>query len=207
MTRVSHLAIVAGGQGTRLAAVAGDVPKVLVPIDGKPVLAHQLELAAASGIDGVTIYAGHLAGSIQAFAGDGSRFGVPVRIWIEGEPLGTAGAVLRSLDDLPEHFFVLYGDVLVDADLARLGAFHLDRRSDFTMLVQPTDHPHDSDLVAIDRDEQVLAIHACPHPPGHTRENVANAALYVVRRDALRHWPVTPAKQDFVRDVAAGLIA
>src|SRR4051794_28358173 len=107
--RVSHLVIVAGGQGTRLAAIASDVPKALVPIDGKPLLAHQLDLAAAAGITGVTIFAGHLADSIRAFAGDGTQFGVPVRTIVEREPLGTAGAVLGSLDDLPGHFFVLYG--------------------------------------------------------------------------------------------------
>src|SRR5579863_7629728 len=107
---LNHLVIVAGGRGARLASVIGDSPKVLVPVGGKPVLQHQLELAAAAGIEEVSIFAGHLAEKIHDFVGDGSRFGLKVRIYTENEPLGNAGAVLQSLDLLPEHFFVVYGD-------------------------------------------------------------------------------------------------
>src|SRR5262245_63054327 len=106
---VNHLAIIAGGKGSRLAPVAGDVPKVLIPIGGKPVLQHQLELAAAAGISDVTIFAGYLGDRIDAFVGDGSRFGLRARTLVENESLGSAGALLRSLDILPDQFFVLYG--------------------------------------------------------------------------------------------------
>jgi len=99
---LNHLVIVAGGQGARLASVIGDSPKVLVPVGGKPVLQHQLELAAATGIEEVTIFAGHLGDKVHDFVGDGSRFGLKVRILTEKDPMGTAGAVLQSLDLLPE---------------------------------------------------------------------------------------------------------
>ena len=61
-------------------------------------------------------------------------------------PLGTAGAVLQNLDSMPEHFFVLNGDVMVAVDMPRMARQHLERRSDFTALVHPNDHPLDSDL-------------------------------------------------------------
>ncbi|HEY3043979.1 MAG TPA: sugar phosphate nucleotidyltransferase, partial [Vicinamibacterales bacterium] len=77
---MNHLVIVAGGKGSRLAPVAGDLPKVLVEIGGKPVLQHQLELAASAGIRDVTVVAGHLASKIVDFVGDGSRFGLSVRV-------------------------------------------------------------------------------------------------------------------------------
>src|ERR1700757_839175 len=99
---LNHLVIVAGGRGARLASVIRDLPKVLVPVGGKPVLQHQLELAAATGIEEVTIFAGHLAEKIHAFVGDGSRFGLKVCVVTENEPLGNAGAMLQSLDLLPE---------------------------------------------------------------------------------------------------------
>jgi NDP-sugar pyrophosphorylase family protein len=205
-SKVDHLAIIAGGKGTRLASVAGDVPKVLVPVGGKPVLQHQLELAASAGVREVTICAGHLADQIRRFVGDGSRFGLRVRILIEQESLGTAGAVLESLDSWPEHFFVLYGDVLPVVDLHRMAAHHLDRGADFTALVQPTDHPHDSDLVEAGADDWVIAMHPCPHPPGQL-ENLANAALYVARREALRPLAAGAGTRDFIKDVVTGLLA
>src|ERR1700739_102293 len=85
---LNHLVIIAGGRGLRLSSVIGDLPKVLVPVGGKPVLQHQMELAAAAGIGEVTILAGHRAEKILEFVGDGSRFGLKVRIFTEDEPLG-----------------------------------------------------------------------------------------------------------------------
>ncbi len=204
---IKHLVIIAGGKGTRLAAVAGAVPKVLVPIGGKPILQHHLELAVASGIEAVTIFAGHLAGDVEAFVGKGSNFGLSVRVVVENEPLGTAGAVVNSLDLLPEHFFALYGDVMLAEDLRGIAKMHLARDADFTMLVHPNDHPLDSDLLEIEADDRVTAIHTYPHPPDACYRNLVNAALYVIRRDALRPWAAAAGKIDFVKDIASDVIS
>jgi histidinol-phosphate phosphatase family protein len=203
---INHLVIVAGGKGTRLAGVADDLPKVLVPVAGKPVLQHQLELAAASGITGVTIFAGHLADKITAFVGDGARFGLKAQVLVEDEPLGNAGAVLQALDRLPEQFFVVYGDVMLAVDLPAMAARHLERGADFTTFVHPNDHPADSDLIEAGGDGWVSAIHAYPHPDDRFFANVVNAALYVARREALRPFAGL-GKRDFTKDVMGGLVA
>ena len=204
---VNHLAITAGGLGLRLASVIGELPKVLVPVGGKPVLEHQLELAAANGVHEVTIFAGHRSEKIREFVGDGSRFGLKVRLLTEDEPLGNAGAILQSLDLLPEHFLVAYGDLMLAVDLRRIVTLHLEREADLTILVHPNDHPQDSDLVETDAEDWLTAIHACPHPPGRVFDNLVNGALYVVRREALRPWSAFSGKQDFTRNIMAGLLA
>lgn len=204
---IKHLALVAGGKGTRLASVAGAVPKVLVPVGGKPVLAHHLALAAACGIDSVTIFVGHRAADIQTFVGDGAQFGLSVRVIVEDEPLGTAGAVMASLDLLPENFLLLYADVMAAVDLQALARFHHEHRADFTMLAHPNDHPLDSDLLEADADGRVTALHAYPHPPQACYANLVNAALYAIRREALRPLAGARAKRDFIKDVVPGLIA
>jgi len=204
--RIEHLAIIAGGGGSRMAGTAfAGVPKALLAIGGKPVLQHQIDLAAKAGVREATIFAGHLAEQIVAFAGDGSKFGLKVRTLVEPAPQGNAGALVAALDELPEQFFVLYGDVMAAVDLARLGAFHLASGADFTTLAHPNDHPHDSDLLEVDPDDRVTAIHPSPHPPGEYFANLVNAALYAVRRDALRPF-VGAAKLDFTRDILTGLI-
>lgn len=203
---VDHLVIVAGGKGTRLAGLADDLPKALVPIGGKPVLQHQLELAAACGITAVTIFTGHLADKINTFVDDGSRFGLKVKVPVEDEPLGSAGAVMQALDQLPEHFFVVYGDVMLAVDLLAMARAHLARDADFTTLVHPNDHPFDSDLVEANEDGWVSAIHTYPHPPDRFFDNRVNAALYVARREALRPL-VRAGKADFTQDIMPGLIA
>jgi histidinol-phosphate phosphatase family protein len=186
-------------------AFAG-LPKALIPVGGKPVLEHQLELARQAGVEAATIFAGHLAEQIIAFVGDGARFGLNVKVTVEDAPLGNAGALVRALDDLPEQFFVLYGDVMAAVDLARLGSFHLERDADFTTLVHPNDHPHDSDLIEADGDGRVTAVRPCPHPDGAHFGNLVNAAIYAVRRDALRTF-AGAGKLDFTKDVMTGLVA
>ena len=204
---INHFVIVAGGRGVRLSSVVGDLPKVLVPVGGKPVLQHQLELAVAAGIDEATIFAGHLADQIFDFVGDGSRFGLRVRIFTEKEPMGNAGALLQSLDLLPEHYFVVYGDLMLAVDLQEIAKRHIDREADFTMLVHPNDHPQDSDLIETDANDWVTAIHACPHPQDQFFGNLVNAALFVVRREALRPWVASIGKQDFTKTIMSGLVA
>lgn len=194
-TVMSHLVIAAGGRGLRLARLSGDVPKALVHVGGKPVLAHQLELAAAAGIRDVTIFAGYLGSQIEAFVGDGSRYGVNARIYVEDEPLGSAGALLRSLDALPEQFLLVFGDVMLAVDLQRMAQNHIARRADLTALAHPNDHPHDLDLLEADGDGWVTAVHAYPHPPEKFFGNLVNAALYVVRREALRACAGAPRRQ------------
>ncbi|HYC37559.1 MAG TPA: HAD-IIIA family hydrolase [Usitatibacter sp.] len=206
MSRVDHLVIVAGGMGTRLATVHADIPKVLVPIGGKPLLGHHLELARRCGVREVTVFAGHLAEAIARFLGDGSEFGLHARVRVEETPLGTAGAVLAHLEELPENFIVLYGDVMTSADLGTIAAAHVARDADFTAMVHPNDHPLDSDLLETDAEGRVSAIHAYPHQPGSDLPNLVNAALYVVRRDALQRFS-PPRKLDFVKDVMAQLLA
>jgi len=206
MTVVDHLVIVAGGKGTRLSAIFGDIPKALVPVASKPVLQHQLELAAGAGVKSATIFAGYLADQIAAFVGDGSRFGMTITVHVEEEPLGNAGAVLQTLASLPPRFFVMYGDVMLALDLPRMARFHAENAADFTAFVHPNDHPFDSDLIEADAQGRVTALRNAPHAQGVSYANLVNAALYVVERDALAPF-VAPGNQDFTKNVIPSLIA
>lgn len=109
--------IVAGGLATRLRPLTESVPKSLVDVNGEPFVAHQLRLLRARGIGRVVICAGHLGEMIEAFVGDGARFGLSVEYSFDGpRPLGTAGAVRKALPLLGEAFFVLYGDSYLPCD-------------------------------------------------------------------------------------------
>ncbi len=204
---VRHLAIVAGGAGTRLASVSGNLPKALVSIGDKPVLQHQIEWAVAHGIDEITVFAGQHAKAIRDFSGDGSRFRVKIRVRSEEAPLGNAWAIVHSLDDLPPHFFVLYGDLMLGVDLERMGNHHVQEGADLTALVHPNDHPYDSDLIESDAYGRVTAIHCYPHAPDRVFSNLVNSGLYVVRKEALNIWFSTSRKLDFVKDVMRDLLA
>jgi len=111
------VAILAGGLATRLRPVTEKIPKALIEINGEPFLAHQLRLLAASGIRRVTLCVAYLGEMLEAYAGDGRRFGLEVAYSFDGAELrGTAGAVARARPLLGESFFVLYGDSYLPCD-------------------------------------------------------------------------------------------
>ncbi len=180
--------ILAGGQGTRLKDRLGDLPKPMIPIGGRPLLEHQLELARHYGFADLLFFVHYRAELIQAHFGDGARWGVRIGYVVEREPLGTAGAVLAGLDQLADRFVVLYGDTMVNADLQRLWHSHEQARPDATLLVHPNDHPLDSDLVELDANSRVTAFHHRPHPEGRYFQNLVNAGLYVLEKRALAGW-------------------
>ena len=105
------VAILAGGLATRLRPITGKIPKSLIPVAGKPFLAHQLELLHSRGLRHVVLCVGYLGEMIQRDFGDGSRFGVRIDYSFDGPKLlGTGGAIKRALPLLGETLFVLYGD-------------------------------------------------------------------------------------------------
>ncbi len=111
--------ILAGGEGVRLRPYTTCLPKPLVPVGNEvtmiEILLRQLK---AQGFSEVSLALGHMGHLIEAFVGDGSRWGLQISCWHEDRPLGTAGPLLYHLDDLPEHFVVLNADLLCDIDMA-----------------------------------------------------------------------------------------
>jgi NDP-sugar pyrophosphorylase family protein len=115
--------ILAGGLGTRIRSVAGDVPKALVPVAGTPFVDRQLELLAAGGVGEVVFCIGYGGAALREHVRDGAAHGLRVRYVDEGEQLrGTAGALRLALDEgvLAEAFFVLYGDSYLRLDYRRV---------------------------------------------------------------------------------------
>ena len=105
------VAILAGGLATRLRPVTEKIPKSLVPVAGKPFLAHQLELLHARGIRRAVLCIGYLGEMIQREFGDGKAYGVRLDYSFDGPKLlGTGGAIKRAVPLLGDEFFVLYGD-------------------------------------------------------------------------------------------------
>jgi NDP-sugar pyrophosphorylase family protein len=105
------VAILAGGLATRLRPITENIPKSLVPVAGRPFLAHQLELLHARGLRHAVLCIGYLGEMIQRDFGDGRDYGVRLEYSFDGPKLlGTGGALKRALPLLGTEFFVLYGD-------------------------------------------------------------------------------------------------
>jgi histidinol-phosphate phosphatase family protein len=198
--------ILAGGKGTRLATVAADTPKPLVPVLGRPVLEYQIDSLRRAGVTDVTLIVGHLAEQIVDYFGDGRAFGVRIDYIVEDRPLGTAGALVAQRDSLPEQFLVLYGDLMLDMDFARLAAFHADHPGRFTAVIHPNDHPYDSDLVVIDDTGGITGLVRKDAPRDRPYGNRVNAGVCVLDRSLLAGFEPGPP-YDLERDVMAAAVA
>jgi len=108
--------ILAGGKGTRLRPYTTLVPKPLVPLGGKySILEIIIMQLAKAGVTHVTLAVNHLSHLIMAYFGDGERFGVKLDYSLEDGELSTIGP-LTLIDDLPENFLVMNGDILCNLD-------------------------------------------------------------------------------------------
>lgn len=201
MTAGCDVAILAGGQGTRLRERAGDLPKPMVPLVGRPILDHQLDLCRLHGFRRILLLVHYNHEAIRAHVGDGSRYGLSVEYAVESTPRGTAGALGDALPRLADTFLVLYADIYLDVDLGRIRDAHVQRRADATLFVHPNDHPQDSDLVEIDDEGFVTALHPYPHAEGAEYDNLVNAALYVMQREGLEQVIPREGRTDLAKDL------
>jgi histidinol-phosphate phosphatase family protein len=193
--------VLAGGKGTRLGASSDAPPKVIASLAGAPALDHVLAWLGREGVTDVVLCLGHRAEEIQRAVGDGARFGLRIRTVVEASPLGTAGAVKSAEGLLGERFFVVYGDVVCDVDLARMEQHHLERGALATLAVHPNDHPFDSDRVVTDASGKILRLVRKEDHAGPEAGALVSAALYVMDRALLARVPEDGVARDFARDV------
>jgi histidinol-phosphate phosphatase family protein len=204
---VKQLVILAGGKGTRLRERLGELPKPLVDICGVPLLERQVLLAKKHGFTHVLVLVNHAARHIVDYCASKRNWGLDIACIDDGQPRGTAGATLAVFDRLAEEFLVMYGDTMLEVDLARFHAHH--RRVpavSATLFLHPNDHPHDSDLVEIDDDERITGFHPYPHDGERYYPNLVNAALYWVAKRALAPWRDEQRMLDFARDLFPAML-
>ena len=120
------MVIFCGGLATRLGAVAQDVPKSMIRIEGRPFLEHQLLFLKEHNVTDIILCVNHLAEKIEEYFGDGKRFGVSIRYSHDGPvPLGPIGALKKAEALLDPMFFIMYGDSYVFVDFQKMYSFFL----------------------------------------------------------------------------------
>ncbi|MCL4514822.1 MAG: sugar phosphate nucleotidyltransferase [Firmicutes bacterium] len=171
--------IMAGGQGTRLRPLSCDVPKPMVPIMNRPMLEHIILLLRQHGITEIAVTLCHLPEVIQDYFGDGGRWGVNLRYYLEETPLGTAGSVHNADDFLDETFLVISGDALTDFDLTRAVQYHRERRALATLLLTRVESPLEYGVVMTEADGRIRQFY---EKPGWSEvfSDTVNTGIYVL---------------------------
>jgi len=134
--------ILAAGRGERMRPLTDAVPKPLLPVAGRPLIAYLIEALAGAGIRDIVINHAHLGEQLIAALGDGQRFGVRIAYSAEGPTgLETGGGIYRALGLIhTDPFLVVNGDIWTDYPFAHLpdvltGLAHL------VLVDNPAHHP------------------------------------------------------------------
>jgi NDP-sugar pyrophosphorylase family protein len=154
-----------------------------MPVGDMPVLEVVLRQLEYYGVRRVTITTGHLAHLIQAFFGDGSRWGLTIDYVTETRPLGTVGAV-RLVRDLDEAFLMMNGDLLTSLDYGKLYRYHRRQRAPFTVATYQKAVPIDLGVIDLDARNRVRGFREKP-----TLEVNVSMGIYVLEPEALKLIP------------------
>ena len=207
MKKIDVAVIMAGGKGSRLRSITNDeIPKPMVPVDGKPLLEYQVEALKEYGIKKIVMIVGHLGEKIMDHFKDGKDFGVDVDYIVEKEPLGTAGAFyyLKDKTDAKD-FLLVFGDVFFDIDFDRMEDFHFKNAALTTLLAHPNGHPYDSDLIQTDDNGKVIGFDSKNNVRDYWYDNMVNAGMYIINRELLE-LVGEPVKIDFEKDILANQV-
>lgn len=182
----THQAVILGaGLGTRLRPLTDNLPKVMLPIGGKPLILHHIEQLKKFGVDDFFINLHYLPDKITDFFGDGSGFGVKITYNYEKEILGTAGALPAFTPYVKDRFYLVYGDIFTLLDYGKFADFDYEKGGVGSVMVKKTDHPYDSDLVILDDKDRIKFLYQKPHKEVFPSDSFGMGGIYILSKRVL----------------------
>lgn len=181
--KISKGCILAAGKGTRLLPLTETKPKPLIPIAGKPLLQHSIEMFRENNITKILLIVGHYKEKIQDFFGNGEDFGVEISYIEQEEFLGTAHATNLSKNFAGQDPFLLfYGDQYMDSQIFEkiVSEFSINRYDGLITAKQMQDPTKWGILKS--NDEGLLE-KIIEKPPDDRYGNLANAGVYIFNQD------------------------
>lgn len=201
--------LLVGGKGTRLLPLTIDTPKPMIKLAGVHFIAHQIAYARSHGISRIVVATSYKTEQFLEYLGDGSAFGVEIVHAIEGEPLGTGGAIANAATYLisGEHdpITVLNGDVLTAHDIGAQIRQHVSMGCDATLHLVEVDDARAYGSVPTDDKGQIIEfVEKSENPP----TNFINAGCYIFTKSVIDQIPrgrvVSVERETFPELLATG---
>ena len=175
--------ILAGGKGTRLRPYTTVLPKPLMPIGDFPIIEVVIRQLRKSGFKDITIAVNHQAEIICAYFGDGRKFGLNISYSHESEPLGTMGP-LKLIQNLPENFLVMNGDILTDLNFEAFYDDHSSSGSVFTISSYERTEQVDYGVLEVDNSSNLLRFTEKPR-----NKYLVSMGIYMLNRKLIDNFP------------------
>jgi NDP-sugar pyrophosphorylase family protein len=173
--------ILAGGKGTRFKPITDEIPKPMIPLQGKPIIQHTIDLLKKYGIREIYISVGYKADKFKEYFGDGSKFGVKINYIEETEPMGTAGPLKLAKEYLNETFVMCNADELKDIDLIDMCLFHKENGAKATIALTTVNDPSAYGVAKMQGAKILEFIEKPANPPS----NLINAGLYILEPEVI----------------------
>jgi len=154
--------ILAGGLGTRLRPFTEVIPKPLLPLGERSLMEVQIRSLRDQGFTEIYIATNYMSDYVEAFLGDGSKYGVALKFSRESEPLGTCGPLTLLKNELTEPFVLVNGDILTKLDFAQLLDYGSRQVSALTVGTKVVSHPFRFGNVQVDANGHIVEIEEKP---------------------------------------------
>lgn len=191
--------ILAAGKGTRVRPLTYDLPKPMIPVLGKPVMAYLIEHLRKHGVTEIMVNVAHLHEKIEDYFGEGEQFGVQIGYSFEGYtkedgevvavPIGSAGG-MKKIQEFGGFFddttIVLCGDAVIDLDLKAALLEHRRKGAMATVITQevPWDKVSSYGVVVTDEEGRISQFQEKPKQE-EALSNFISTGIYIFEPEIL----------------------
>lgn len=177
-SKVRKALILAGGHGVKMRPLTYELPKPMIPVGGRPILEHIIDLLRLNDVKDITILTGPLGDKIRNYFGDGTRSGVKINYIEEKTPSGTSAPLKRlKAPFTDEAFFLIYGDVLADINLKEMADYHKNSQAQLTMAITSINESGEWGVVNL-RGNRVVGFSEKPHKEGFSK--LISAGIFII---------------------------
>lgn len=194
--------ILGAGKGTRVQPITHEIPKPMIPLVRKPVMAYLVELLKKHGVDEIMVNTSHLAPMIENYFRDGEQFGVSMAYSYEGYiesgvavscPVGSAGGMKKIQDFsgfFDETFIVLCGDAWIDLDISKALEIHRKKQAIASVIIRevPSEEVFKYGIVKLDQNDRIVQFQEKPDSEDAV-SNLANTGIYIFEPEIFDYIP------------------
>lgn len=194
--------ILGAGKGTRVQPITHEIPKPMIPLVRKPVMAYLVELLKSHGVNEIMVNTSHLAPIIENYFRDGEQFGVSMAYSYEGYlkdgiatslAVGSAGGMKKIQDFsgfFDETFIVLCGDAWIDLDITRALEIHRQKQAIASVIIRevPLSEVFKYGIVRLNEHDRIMQFQEKPEPE-QAVSNMANTGIYIFEPEIFDYIP------------------
>lgn len=178
--------VLAGGLGTRLGEMTKNIPKPMVEVDGKPVIAYVLDELIGQGINTIVLSLGYKADVIIDYVEKNYSGKAEIEYVVEKDLLGTGGALRKAVENIKVDYnnaIVMFGDDINYMDFSKMYKFHLEKRAPITIAVREVEDVSSSGAVEVEND--IITSFIEKPLPGSVKTNLINGGIHIFTKDAM----------------------